>query len=151
MKIKIKKLHELAQIPSYGTKGSAGFDIASVEQVRVLAGETKLIKTGLSFEIPAGYEMEIRPRSGLSLKSKIRLSNSPGTIDSDYRGEVHFIVDNIMTKFPNEYLIEIGQKLGQGIIRKVDQVEFEEISEQDELTETERGSNGFGSTDGKKK
>lgn len=143
MKIKVKKLSKLAQIPTYGTKEAAGFDIASIEEVVVLPGETKLIKTGLSFEIPSGYFMDIRPRSGLSSKTKLRLSNAPGTIDSDYRGQIMFIVDNLMTKFPNPYTVKVGEKLGQGIIKKIDQVEFEEV---EELTETERGSNGFGST-----
>ncbi len=143
MKLKVKKLIPEATLPTYGTKGSAGFDIASSEQVTILPGETIKVRTGLSFEIPEGYELEIRPRSGLSLNSKLRLSNSPGTIDSDYRGEVHFIIDNLMTKFPNPYTIMAGQKLGQGILRKVDQVEFEEVTE---LTVTERGANGFGST-----
>jgi len=141
MKLKVKKLHPDAILPSYATVGSAAFDIASIEQLTILPGETKKVRTGLSFEIPEGYELEIRPRSGLSLNSKIRLSNSPGTIDSDYRGEVHFILDNLMTKFPNPYIVAKGQRLGQGIIRKVDQVEFEEVIE---LSETERGENGFG-------
>lgn len=143
MKLKVKKLHPEAVLPSYATVGSAAFDIASVEQVTILPGETIKVRTGLSFEVPEGYELEIRPRSGLSFNSKIRLSNSPGTIDSDYRGEVHFILDNLMTKFPNPYIINVGQRLGQGIIRKVDQVEFEEVTE---LSETERGEKGFGSS-----
>jgi dUTP pyrophosphatase len=143
MKLKYKKLHKDALEPSYSTVGSAGFDIASCEQVTIIPGETMKVRTGLSFEIPQGYELEIRPRSGLSYTSKIRLSNSPGTIDSDYRGEVHFILDNIMTKFPNPYIINRGQRLGQGILRKVDQVEFEEVTE---LSETERGDKGFGSS-----
>ena len=143
MKVKIKKVHEAAITPTYGTPHSAGFDISSIEQVTVFPGETVKIRTGLVFELEPGYELEIRPRSGLSLKSKIRLSNSPGTIDSDYRGEVFFIVDNIMTKFPNPYIIHAGQKLGQGIIRKVDQVEFEEVIE---VNQTERGDGGFGHT-----
>jgi dUTP pyrophosphatase len=143
MKLKVKKLHPEAKLPTYATEFAAGFDISSCEQAVVLPGETIKIRTGLSFEIPEGYELEIRPRSGLSFTSKIRLSNSPGTIDSDYRGEVHFILDNLMTKFPNPYTIMIGQRLGQGIVRKVDQVEFEEV---EELTETERGEKGFGSS-----
>lgn len=143
MKLKIKKLHPDAVLPTYATTGSAAFDIASLEQVTILPGETIKVRTGLSFEVPEGYELEIRPRSGLSLNSKIRLSNSPGTIDSDYRGEVHFILDNIMTKFPNPYIISKGQRLGQCIVRKVDQVEFEEVTD---LTETERGEKGFGSS-----
>lgn len=143
MDLKVKKLHPDAQIPSYATSGAAGFDISSIEQVTILPGETVSVRTGLAFEIPEGYELEIRPRSGLSLKSKIRLSNSPGTIDSDYRGEVHFILDNLMTKFPNPYTVTAGQRLGQGFLRKVDKVNLIEVTS---LSTTDRGSNGFGSS-----
>jgi len=143
MILKYKKLHEDAMEPVYSTKGAACFDISSMEQYSILPGETVKVRTGLAFEVPEGYELEIRPRSGLSFTSKIRLSNSPGTVDSDYRGEVHFILDNLMTKFPNPYLIMKGQRLGQGILRKVDRVEFEEVTE---LSETIRGEKGFGST-----
>jgi len=143
MKVKVKKLHELAQIPSYGTEHAAGFDIASIEQVTIMPGQTLLVRTGLSFEIPEGYYMQVVPRSGLSSKTSVRLSNAPGTIDSDYRGEVKFILDNLMGKFPEPYIVKIGEKLGQGMIKKYDKVEFEEI---EELTTTERGEKGFGST-----
>ncbi len=145
MKIKVKKLHELAQLPTYGTEHAAGFDIASIEQVTIQPGQTLKVRTGLSFEIPAGYYMDIRPRSGLSSKTQVRLSNSPGVIDSDYRGEVMFILDNLMGKFPEPYIVKIGEKLGQGMIKKYDKVEFEEI---EELSESVRGENGFGHTDG---
>src|ERR1019366_4355871 len=116
MKVKVKKLHELAQIPSYGTEHAAGFDISSIEQVVIQPGQTLKVRTGLSFEIEPGYYMDIRPRSGLSSKTQIRLSNAPGVIDSDYRGEVMFILDNLMGKFPEPYTIKIGEKLGQGLI-----------------------------------
>ena len=143
MKVKVKKLHELAQTPVYADEFAAGFDIASIEQVVIQPGQTLKVRTGLAFEIEPGYYMQIVPRSGLSSKTKIRLSNSPGTIDSNYRGEVLFILDNLMGKFPEPYTIKIGEKLGQGLIKKYEKVEFEEI---EELNETERGTNGFGST-----
>jgi dUTP pyrophosphatase len=143
MDLKIKKLDPNAILPSYATQGSAAFDISSLEEITILPGHTVKVRTGLAFEIPEGYELEIRPRSGLSLNSKIRLSNSPGTVDSDYRGEVHFILDNLMTKFPNSYTVTKGQRLGQGIIRKVDRVEFVQV---EELSETQRGEKGFGSS-----
>jgi dUTP pyrophosphatase len=143
LNLKIKKLDPTAILPSYATEGSAAFDISSLEQITILPGQTVKVRTGLAFEVPEGYELEIRPRSGLSLNSKIRLSNSPGTIDSDYRGEVHFILDNLMTKFPNPYTVIKGQRLGQGILRKVDRVEFVEV---EELSETVRGEKGFGSS-----
>lgn len=143
MKLRIKKLHPDAILPEYKSKGAAGFDIASIEEVVLRSGETHLIRTGLAFEIPEGYELEIRPRSGLSATSKLRLSNSPGTIDSDYRGEVKFIVDLLMTKFTDTYTVVKGQRLGQALLKKVEQAEFELV---EELTETERAEKGFGSS-----
>ena len=122
MKVNIKLLHADAIIPKYQTSGSAGFDIHAVEHTEVYPGETKVLKTGLSFEIPEGYELQIVPRSGISAKTKLRISNSPGTIDSDFRGEVGIIVDNIAP---------------------VIQATFIEV---DNLEKTERGKEGFGST-----
>ena len=86
--LKVKKLNQEAQIPAYQTKEAAGFDLHSVEDVVLKPCERKLIGTGLAFEIPAGYEIQIRPRSGLAYKHGITVLNSPGTIDSDYRGEI---------------------------------------------------------------
>lgn len=143
MKVKIKKQHPDAVIPKYQTKGAAGFDLCVLEDHLILPGETKLINTGLSFEIPEGYEMQVIPRSGVSLKTKLRISNSPGCIDSDYRGIVGLIVDNI----GNTTLeIKAKDRIAQGKITPVIQAEFIEV---DELEETQRGSGGFGSTDNK--
>lgn len=143
MKLKVKKTHADAVIPKYATSGSAGFDLASIEQLEISSGETKIIRTGLSFEIEPGYELEIRPRSGLSSTTKLRLANTPGTIDSDYRGEVKFIVDLLHTRFPETYQIIKGQRLGQALLKKVEQAEIEEV---EELSETERGEKGLGSS-----
>lgn len=145
MKIKIKKLHQDATIPMYATSGSAGFDFHSIEDVNIYPGQTIAIKTGLSFEIPIGYELQVRPRSGLSLKTNLRISNSPGTIDSDYRGEVCIIVDNIdfSSETKASYEIKKGDRIAQGVICPIQQVEFEEV---DELNKTNRGESGFGST-----
>lgn len=143
MQLKVKKTHPDAYPLKYATSGSAAFDISSIEQVEIKSGETKLVDTGWSFEIPEGYELEIRPRSGLSLNSKIRLSNSPGTIDSDFRGTVKFIVDLLMTRFPETYTITKGQRLGQALLKKVEQAEIVEV---EELSDTERGSKGMGSS-----
>lgn len=82
MKVKIKKLNKLAQIPQYQTKGASGFDLHSIEEIGINPNTTVLIPTGLAFEIPKGYELQIRPRSGISLKTKLRIANSPGTVDS---------------------------------------------------------------------
>ena len=145
MKVKIKKLHEDAIIPKYQTSGAAGFDLHALEDVYIPAGHTKLIKTGLSFEIPHGFELQIRPRSGLSLKTKLRVANSPATIDSDYRGDVGIIVDNIENKDNvfSSLQINKGDRIAQGVICPIIQAEFEES---DELSDTSRGSGGFGST-----
>lgn len=140
MKIKIKKLHEDAIIPKYATDGSAGFDLTIVEPITLRSTQRGIAQTGLSFEIPKGYEMQIRPRSGLAARYGVTVLNSPGTIDSDFRGEVCVILYNSglsIVQFPK------GTRIAQGVICKVDQAEFEEV---DELSETDRGIGGFGST-----
>ena len=147
MKVKIKKLNNNAIIPKYQSKGAAGFDFHSSDTVRLNPGETKLVPTGLSFDIPEGYEMQVRPRSSLSLKSSLRITNSPGTIDSDYTGEVMLLVQNIASHTSindGVYLINKGDRIAQGVVQKVEQAEFEVV---EKLKETERGSGGFGSTD----
>jgi dUTP pyrophosphatase len=144
MKLKVKKLHRNAMIPTYGSKNAAAFDLYSAEQVTVQPGQTVAIDTGLAFDLPENHYLEIYPRSGLSLNSNIRIANAPGIVDEDYRGSVKIIVDNVMVKFPNPYIINIGQRLAQGIVRfRKEQDEFEEVNE---LSETERGDKGFGSS-----
>lgn len=140
MKVKIKKLHEDAIIPKYATDGSAGFDLTIVKPITIKPNSRVIAQTGLSFEIPKGFEMQIRPRSGLAINFGITVLNSPGTIDSDYRGEVNIILHNTSDRI---LAMSEGSKIAQGVICKVDQVEFEEV---DELSETERGNGGFGST-----
>lgn len=145
MEIKIKRLHENAIIPKYATIGSAGFDFHSVDDIIIYPGETALVKTGLSFEIPINYELQVRPRSGMSLKTKLRVSNSPGTVDSDYRGEICIIMDNIDIKSNHRipYEIKKGDRIAQGVICPIIQVTFEEVNK---LNETERNTGAFGST-----
>jgi dUTP pyrophosphatase len=92
--VKIKKLHPDAVIPQYAHKGDSGFDLVAVEDVLIWMGETVLVPTGLAFEVPRGYEMQIRPRSGISLKTGLRIPNAPATIDSGFRGEVKVIFEN---------------------------------------------------------
>jgi len=144
MKVRIKKLHENAIIPEYQTEGAAGFDLHALDEACVYPGETMLIRTGLAFKIPQGYELQIRPRSGLSLKTKLRISNSPGTIDSDYRGEVKLIVDNIANKRFDTLTIKQGQRIAQAVLTKVEKAEFQ-LTE--ELDDTVRNEKGFGSSD----
>lgn len=149
MKVKVKKVLDHVELPEYATSGAAGFDLRAAHDVYVHPNGTALVDTGLAFEIPEGYEMQIRPRSGLSAKTKLRVANSPGTIDSDFRGSVKIILDNIYDKNPgglDSFRIEAGDRIAQGVIVPVIQVEFEEV---EELDETERNEGGLGST-GKK-
>lgn len=139
--LKVKLLRDNAVMPSYATNGAAGFDLSSVEVVNVLPQKSYLIPTGLSVEIPEGYELQIRPRSGLSFKTHIRIANSPGTIDSDYRGELMVLVTN--THMTNAYKINIGDRVAQAVLAPVTIANFILV---DELSETERGEGGFGST-----
>ena len=138
----VKVITKGKNIPFYATKGAAGADIsASVEEsVTIAPGEIKIIPTGLFFEIPAGYEMQVRPRSGLAAKHGITVLNAPGTIDCDYRGEVCVILIN-HSKAP--FVVEDGMRVAQIVIAKVEQVEF---TSGEELSATVRGSGGFGHT-----
>lgn len=145
IKLKIKRISdEFSNIPlpHYATKGSSGMDIrAALKEPEVLnPGDIKLIPTNLSVEIPLGYEIQMRPRSGLAAKHGIGLLNSPGTIDSDYRGEIKVILFNF-GKEPFE--IKSGERIAQMVIAKVYKAEIEESSN---LEETQRGDGGFGHT-----
>jgi len=127
-------------LPKYETKGSAGLDIKSIEELTINPGERKLVKTGLFLEIPEGYEVQVRPRSGLALKKGVTVLNSPGTIDADYRGEVGVILINHSDE---SYDIIIGDRIAQMVFAKVEQADWLET---EEISETERGEGGFGST-----
>lgn len=145
IKLKIKRISdEFSDIPlpHYATEGSAGMDIrAALKETEILnPGDIKLISTNLSVEIPVGYEIQVRPRSGLAAKHGIGILNSPGTIDSDYRGEIKVILFNF-SKEPFE--IKSGERIAQLVIAKVYKAEVEESSE---LEETQRGEGGFGHT-----
>lgn len=137
--VKIKLLDEKAEIPQYATKGSAGFDFKALDDYMIVGGETRIIKTGLAMEIPLGWELQVRPRSGLSHKTTLRIPNSPGTIDSDYRDEIGIIIHNV-GKYPIN--ISAGDRIAQGVVAKAPQAIFEIIST---LSETDR-TGGFGST-----
>ncbi len=144
MKVKIinRSKHPL---PEYKTKASAGMDIRAnlEEKVTLRSLERKLIPTGLFIELPEGYEAQIRPRSGLALNEGLGILNSPGTIDSDYRGELGVIVVNLSN---DPITIEDGERICQMVIHSVEQAEWIEM---EELSESERGKGGFGHT-GKK-
>jgi dUTP pyrophosphatase len=140
MKLKIKKLNEKALIPAYQTKEAAGFDLHATEDVVINPGERKLIGTGLAFEIEFGYEVQIRPRSGLAYKHGITVLNAPGTIDSDYRGEIKVLLINLGSE---AFEIKVGERIAQAVIAPIKQAEIVEV---EELSATGRGSGGFGST-----
>lgn len=141
MKVKIvnKSKHPL---PNYETSQSAGMDLrANLEQAITLKPlERTLVKTGLFMELPAGYEAQVRPRSGLAYKKGISVLNSPGTIDADYRGEIGVILINLSAE---EFIIEDGERVAQIVIAKHEQADWQQVVE---LVETQRGAGGFGST-----
>lgn len=141
MKVKIIN-HSANSNPSYATEYSAGVDIkANINEPILLKPlERKLIPTGLYIEIPEGYEGQVRPRSGFALKSGVTVLNSPGTIDSDYRGEIGVILINLSSE---EVLISNGDRIAQLIFSKFQKVSFEEVIE---LSNSERGVGGFGHT-----
>ena len=141
--VRIKRLEgNTLPLPEYKTIGSAGFDLmACINKDEVLeAGQIKLIGTGLSFEIPVGYEIQIRPRSGLAAKNGISIVNTPGTIDSDYRGEVKIILIN---HSKDKFVIKNGDRIAQAVLMPVVQAN---LIEADDLNTTQRGSGGFGHT-----
>lgn len=142
--LKIKRLEnnqDLA-LPKYETHGSAGMDLQAAidEPVIIKPGEIKLIKTGLAIALEVGFEAQVRPRSGLALKNGITVLNTPGTIDSDYRGEVCVILIN---HSQTEFKIERGMRIAQMIIAEYQQAKIVEVKD---LDETVRGTGGFGST-----
>jgi dUTP pyrophosphatase len=141
MKVKVKN-NSKHSLPSYETSASAGMDVrANIEDSVVLKPfERALIKTGLFLEIPEGFECQVRPRSGLALKKGLTVLNSPGTIDADYRGEVGVILVNLSQ---DEVVIEDGERIAQLVFAKVEQANWEVAVE---LSETNRGAGGFGST-----
>lgn len=144
MKVKVINCSRF-DLPRYATPLSAGMDVrANIDEAVVLRPlERAMIPTGLSIELPEGYEMQIRPRSGLAAKHGITVLNSPGTIDADYRGEIRVILVNLSNE---EFRIEAGERIAQMVVARHEQVEWE-LAE--ELAESERGEGGFGST-GKK-
>ena len=141
-KILIKRLSKKVIMPKYETDGSSGMDIAAFinENIEVKPGEKEIVPTGFSLSIPKGFEVQIRPRSGLSAKKGISVLNTPGTIDADYRGEIKVILINLGKE---KFLIENGNRIAQMVVCPVTQVKMEEV---DELSETSRGAGGFGST-----
>lgn len=146
VQVALKKLPHFdgLELPAYETANSAGVDLRAAvpidAAVTLATGERTLIPTGLAMEIPEGYEAQIRPRSGLAIKNGVTALNSPGTIDADYRGEVQVILIN---HGADPFTVERGMRIAQMVIAPVTQVTF---ATTDELSDTERGAGGFGST-----
>lgn len=139
MKVKLRKLHPDAVIPTYATDGSGAFDLTATS--REITSSGVIYGTGLAFEVPKGHVLYIYSRSGHGFRNALRLANAVGIIDSDYRGEV-----NIKLAYDGDGYADwpyIGDRIAQGIILKVPHIEFEEV---EELSETQRGVNGFGSS-----
>ena len=138
MKMRIKSLSGV--LPQYETAGAAGMDIRAYldDPVTINPGERALVPTGLFMEIPEGYEVQIRARSGLAIKKGITVLNSPGTIDADYRGEICVILINLSDQ---PFLINDGERIAQMVIARHEQAEWEQV---DVLDQTERGAGGFG-------
>lgn len=165
MQVKVKKVLPDAIIPEYATEGSVAFDLVAAKDVIIPPKETRKVPTGLAFEIPVGYEMQIRMRSGIAYRTDLRLPNGVGTIDSDYRGQVYMLFENTWEwnldrehklftldgemietdiAFPvGTYIVRKGERIAQGIIAPVVKPQLVEV---EELSETARGDGGFGST-----
>ena len=141
-KILIKRLSKEVSLPRYETSGSSGMDLAANidANINIDPGKTAIIPTGLTLSIPKGFEVQIRPRSGLAAKQKISVLNTPGTIDADYRGEIKVILINLGQE---TFKVEKGLRIAQMVVCPVVQAQLKEV---DDLSETERGKGGFGST-----
>ncbi len=144
VKVSVKKFAHGASLslPAYATQQSAGMDLLAAidEAVEVEPGERMLIPTGIGIALPAGYEAQIRPRSGLAAKHGVTVLNTPGTIDADYRGELKVILIN---HGQEPFTIERGQRIAQMVIAKYEHIAFDEV---EDLENTDRGAGGFGST-----
>uniref|UniRef100_UPI00356AC025 dUTP diphosphatase n=1 Tax=Fusobacterium nucleatum TaxID=851 RepID=UPI00356AC025 len=142
-KVQVKVVRKKGvELPKYETEGSAGMDVRAniKEPITLKSLERILIPTGLKVAIPEGYEIQVRPRSGLAIKHGITMLNTPGTVDSDYRGELKVIVVNLSNE---AYTIEPNERIGQFVLNKIEQIEFVEV---EELDSTKRGEGGFGHT-----
>ena len=140
IKVKIEKLDDSATLPAYAHEGDAGMDVYSNEDYELKPGERKLVSTGIRIAVPAGYECQVRPKSGLAVNHGISIVNTPGTIDSGYRGEVKVIVINLGKE---TFKIEKNKKIAQLVFNKVEQAVLEET---ESLDTTTRNDGGFGST-----
>lgn len=141
-KVRFQRLSERARLPRYMTAGAAGMDLASAAEAPILIGpgQRVAVPTGLAMELPEGYEGQVRPRSGLSFKTGVTVVNAPGTIDSDYRGELKVLLVNLGSE---PHTIEPGDRIAQLVVAPVVQVQVEEV---ETLSASARGAGGFGHT-----
>ena len=143
-KIPIKYINKSShKNPVYAKEGDSGFDLRANEKGSLKSLERKLVPTGLFFELPEGFELQIRPRSGLAYKNGVTVLNSPGTVDTGYRGEIKVLLVNLSTE---KFTWEKGERIAQGVVAHRVSSDYGELIEVMEITESERGSGGFGST-----
>ena len=142
VKILVKKFDKNIKLPAYKTSGSSGMDLTAYikNKITINPGKTAMIPTGIAVAIPKNYEIQIRPRSGLAAKKGISVLNTPGTIDSDYRGEIKIILINLSKK---SFVVKSGDRIAQMVLCPVMKAKFKEITN---LSKTIRGKGGFGST-----
>jgi len=143
VELKFTKITEDAVVPKYNYESDSGFDLHSIERVVLPPFGRALVKTGLKFSLPLGYELQVRPKSGLALKQGLTVLNTPGTVDQGYTGEIMVIVFNTNN---SEFVIEKGMKIAQGVLCPVASGRNVLLHEVVEINEKERGENGFGST-----
>ena len=150
MKLKFKKTDPLAKIPYYATRGAAGMDIRALEGFQIEPGQIKIVRTGLSVAVPEGYELQVRSRSGQAARRGLIVVNSPGTIDSDYRGEIFVILTLVAGPgflasqgLECPVTIDTDERVAQLVLKKVERLQVVEV---ESLDETERGEGGLGST-----
>ncbi len=138
--IQVQVVGDAPVLPQYMTPGSSGMDVRAAEAVVLEAGDRAAVGTGLAVAVPRGWEIQIRPRSGLALRNGVTVVNAPGTIDSDYRGEIRILLVNLGR---DAYAVERGDRIAQMVLCPVGRVHWEET---DSLDSTDRGGGGFGST-----
>lgn len=138
--VRFKRLDPQATLPEYATPGAAGMDVRAAVEVGLGTGTWAAVGTGLSVEIPPGFEIQVRPRSGLAAKFGVTVLNAPGTIDSDYRGEIKVLLINLG---PQTFAVNKGDRIAQLVVARVPAVTVEDA---DQLSDTSRGTGGFGST-----
>ena len=142
VKILVKKLNKNTKLPTYETAGSSGMDLMANNKKKIIIypGKTSLIPTGILVAIPSNYEIQIRPRSGLAIKKSISVLNTPGTVDSDYRGEIKIILINLSKK---PFVVKLGDRVAQMVVCPIVKVKLKEVKK---LPKSTRGKGGFGST-----